>query len=52
MEISLTRLKKRKMQMSNKRKLNLKMLENLLHHGKNAQIRDAINKFRTKQKDH
>jgi hypothetical protein len=30
----------------------LKMLDNLLHHGRNAQIRDAINKFRTKQKDH
>ena len=28
----------------------LKMLENLLHHGKNAQIRDAINKFRTNRK--
>ena len=26
------------------------MLENLLHHGKNAQIRDAINKFRTNRK--
>ena len=28
----------------------LKMLENLLHHGKNAQIRDAINKFRNNRK--
>jgi hypothetical protein len=28
----------------------LKMLENLLHSGKNAQIRDAINKFRTNRK--
>ena len=28
----------------------LKMLENLLHHGKNAQIRDAINKFKTNRK--
>jgi hypothetical protein len=26
------------------------MLENLLHHGKNAQIRDVINKFRTNRK--
>ena len=28
----------------------LKMLENLLHHGRNAQIRDAINKFRQNRK--
>ena len=28
----------------------LKMLENLLHNGRNAQIRDAINKFRTNRK--
>ena len=28
----------------------LKMLENLLHHGKNAQIRDVINKFRQNRK--
>jgi hypothetical protein len=28
----------------------LKMLENLLHSGKNAQIRDAINKFRTNRR--
>ena len=26
------------------------MLENLLHHGRNAQIRDVINKFRTNRK--
>ena len=28
----------------------LKMLENLLHNGRNAQIRDVINKFRTNRK--
>jgi hypothetical protein len=28
----------------------LKMLDNLLHHGRNAQIRDAINKFRQNRK--
>ena len=32
------------------RELNRKILKNLLHNGKNAQVREAINKFRMNRK--
>jgi hypothetical protein len=47
---SLTRLKTQRKMSNQQKKAIFKMLENLLHHGKNAQIRDAINKFRTNRK--
>ena len=47
----LNNIEKLKEKMSNAEKANiLKVLENLLNNGKNAQVRDAISKFRTNRK--
>ena len=47
----LNNIEKLRESMSNKEKASvLKVLENLLHNGKNAQVREAINKFRMNRK--
>ena len=47
----LNSIEKLKESMNNQQKASiLKVLENLLHNGKNAQVRDAVNKFKMNRK--